>query len=132
MNRRRPDMRPLITVNGVGWPDPTEYNATTSTVVDSARNAQGFMIGAVIRSGICKVEAKWAFLDAETWAEILSQLDESAGGKMINPVTFLNQTTNKWETHDLYTSDRTAGIYLRNDDGSIIGYKGCRVALIEV
>lgn len=132
MNRRRSDFRPLVTIDGHPIADPSEYNCTTSTVVDSARNVQGIMVGAVIRSGIVKAELKYKFLAAEDWAYLLSLLDESAGGKFINPVTLLNQTTNEWETHNLYCSDRTAGIYLRNDDGSIVGYKDCRVSLIEV
>lgn len=125
-------MRPLVTVGNTQLPDASEYNCTTSTVVDSARNVQGIMVGAVIRSGIVKAELKYRFLTAETWAEILALFDEKSGGKFINEVTLLNQTTNKWETHNLYCSDRTAGLFLRRDDGSIVGYKDCRVSLIEV
>lgn len=132
MDRRRPDMRPLVTVGEVGLPDPSKYEATTSTVVDSARNVQGIMVGAVIRDSIAKVVCEWRYLDAKTWSEILMLFEETAGGHFINKVTFLNQNTNKWETRQLYVSDRTSSGFKRNDNGDMEGYTSCRIALIEV
>ena len=52
----------LITVNGVAWPEPSEYSANTSTLVDSGRNVQGMVVGSVIRSGVSKIEVKWNYL----------------------------------------------------------------------
>ena len=49
-------MANLVTIAGTPIPDPSVYNATTSTVVDSARNVQGVMVGAVIRDDIAKVD----------------------------------------------------------------------------
>lgn len=125
-------MRPLVTVGTFDVPEPSEYSATTSTVVDSTRNAEAVTIGAVIRDSMAKVEMKWNFISAENWANTLSQFNQSLGGQFYNSVTFFNQDTNAWETRTMYVSDRTANIFLRRDDGSIRGYTGARIALVEV
>ena len=39
----------LVTVNGVDLPEPSSYEATTSTIVDSGRNVQGKVVGSVVR-----------------------------------------------------------------------------------
>ena len=41
-------MEALVSVGGYGFPEPSTYNATTSTIVDSARNVQGKMVGSVV------------------------------------------------------------------------------------
>lgn len=125
-------MRALVTIANTSIPDPSEYNATTSTVVDSARNVEGKMVGAVIRDDIGKVECKWKFITAQKWAEILKLFSVARGGSFTNTVTFFCQDTNRWEEREMYVSDRTASIFLRNPDGSIKGYVDARLALIEV
>ena len=35
----------LVTVNGTALPEPSSYEATTSTIVDSGRNTQGKVVG---------------------------------------------------------------------------------------
>lgn len=126
-------MRPLVTIAGTPIPEPSEYNATTSTFVDSGRNVEGKVIGSVIRGNVAKVELTWKFITAEKWSEILKLFEAEYGGSYFNPVTFYNQVTNDWETREMYVSgDRTAGLFLRRPDGSIRGYTGARIALIEV
>ena len=125
-------MRALVSIAGHDIPDPSEYNATTSTVVDSARNVQGVMIGAVIRDSMAKIECTWKYLDAAKWAEVLSLFNVSLGGSFINEVTFFNQDTNDWQSRKMYVSDKTAGMYYRDNEGNVRGFTGCRIALIEV
>lgn len=57
-----------------------------------------------------------------------------SGGAFTNPVTFFNQDTNDWETREMYVSDKTAGMFFRNLDGTgeVKGFKECRIALVEV
>ena len=131
MNRRRPDFRPLVSIAGQPIADPSEFNSTTSTVVDSARNVQGIMVGAVIRDSLAKIELKYRFLSAKDWSDLLKMFNESQGGHFINDVTFYNQDTAKWETRQMYISDKTSGMWLRSDNGDVIGWKDCRIALIE-
>ena len=123
----------LVTVNGTALPDPSEYNATTSTLVDSARNVKGVMIGDVIRENISKVEMNWNYLPRETWAEITKLFDSKRGGNFIQTVEFLNQDTGLYETKRMYVSDRTAGAFYRDRNTmEIRGWTKCRLALIEV
>lgn len=124
-------MRPLVKIGSFNVPEPSTYASTTSTVVDAARNAQAVQIGAVIRDGLAKVDMTWKFISASDWASILAQFDMKRGGSFYNSVNFFNQDTNDWETRTLYVSDRTANLFLRNKDGSIKGYTGARLALIE-
>lgn len=125
-------MRAMVSVNGHDLPAPSVYNATTSTVVDSARNAEGVMIGAVIRDDLGKVEMTWNYIDAQQWADMLALFSTKRGGSFTNPVTYFSQDINGWETREMYISDRTAGVWLRRPDGSIRGYQGARLALIQV
>lgn len=124
---------PLVMVAGVRLPDPSEYNATTSTVVDSARNVEGRMVGAVVRDDIAKVECVWKFLPIKEWSTIGKLFKNSAGGSFINTVTFFDETEGAYVTRQMYVSDRTAGAYYRDKNtGMIRGWTNCRLALIEV
>lgn len=125
-------MRPLLTIGGVGIPDPSTYKGTTSTVVDNERNAYAYMVGDVIRDDIGKVEASWRFIEAQAWADILKLFSIKRGGHFVNTVTFFCQDTNDWETRTMYVNDRQADIFLRRADGSIRGYTGASFHLIEV
>lgn len=125
-------MRALITIAGHDLPDPSTYSGTTSTVVDSARNVEGYFIGSVIRDDLSKVDATWKFISAQDWADVLALFSRSRGGSFINPVTFFCQDTNGWETREMYVNDRSAEIFKRNPDGRIAGYLGAKLALIEV
>lgn len=124
---------PLVTIAGTSIPDPSTYNATTSTVVDSARNVQGVMVGAVIRDDVAKVEMTWKFLTVEKWSNICKLFKVSTGGSFINSVTFFDQTEGDYITRQMYKSDLTAGAYYRDPKTGIIrGWTNCRLALIEV
>lgn len=125
-------MTPLVTVAGTALPDPSKYSGNTATVVDSARNTEGYMIGAVIRDDVGKVSMTWNYLPAQKWADILSLFSIARGGSFTNQVTFYCQDTNSWETREMYVSDRKAEVFKRNPDGSINGYMNAQLNLIEV
>lgn len=113
-------------------PAPSTYQSTTATVVDSARNVKGYVVGAVIRENIAKAAMTWKFISAQDWANLLAQFDGSRGGNFYQDVTLFIQDTNSWETRTMYVSDRTANIFLRNPDGGIKGYVDAQLALVEV
>ena len=122
-------MAALVSIGGFDFPEPSTYNATTSTIVDSARNVQGRVVGAVIRHDVAKIELSWKYLTAYQWAQILSLFTNS----FYNDVTFLNQVTNRYDTRTMYVSDRTAGIFRRDPQtGEVMGYTGASLSLIEV
>ena len=127
--------QPLVTVAGVPFPEPAidGYKAYTATIVDQARNADGRVIGAVIRYNVAKIEENWSFLTLDQWADMLALFDNERGGNFVNPVLFLNQDTGKYETRDMYVSDRNARAYLRDSKTKELrGWTNLRLALIEV
>lgn len=124
---------PLVTVAGTPLPEPATYDANTATIVDSARNASGVMIGAVIRDDVAKVSLTWRFLTVAEWAAVNKLFSERDGGAFINSVTFLDQTAGTYKTRQMYISDRKAGAFVRSQvTGEIKGWKDCSLSLIEV
>lgn len=125
-------MRAMVSIGNFDFPEPSKYSGTTSTVVDSARNTAGYVIGAVIRDDVGKVEMSWNFITVENWANILKKFSKKHGGKFYNNVTFFCQDSGTWETREMYVSDRKASVFLRNRDGSIKGYTDASLSLVEV
>jgi hypothetical protein len=122
-------MEALVSVGGYDFPEPSTYSATTSTIVDSARNVSGYVVGSVVRSDVAKVELTWRYLTAEQWANILSKFTYS----FYNNVRFYNQVTANYDTRNMYISDRTAGMWRRNPEtGAIMGWTNCSLSLVEV
>lgn len=122
-------MKALVSIGGFDFPEPSTYNATTSTIVNSARNVKGYVVGAVVRPDVAKIELTWKYLTAYQWAQILSLFTSS----FYNEVEFLNQVTNKHETRTMYVSDRNAGMWRRNPQtGDVMGYTGASLSLVEV
>lgn len=122
-------MAALVSIGGFEFPEPSTYNATTSTIVDSARNVSGYVVGAVVRSDVAKVEMSWKYLTAAQWASVLSLFTNS----FYNDVKFLNQATNSYTTRTMYVSDRTAGMWRRDPQtGAVMGYTNCALSLVEV
>ena len=122
-------MEALVSIGGYNLPEPSTYSATTSTIVDSARNVSGYVVGNVIRSDVAKIELGWKYLTAQQWANILSLFASS----FYNDVRFYNQVTNSYDVRKMYVSDRTANIWRRDPEtGEIMGYTGPSLSLVEV
>lgn len=122
-------MTALVTVAGYALPEPSSYAANTATLVDSARNVSGYVIGSVVRSDVAKIELSWRYLTVEQWAAILSLFNNS----FYNSVTFFNQSSGQYETRQMYVGDRSAGMWRRHPEtGAVMGYTECKFSLIEV
>lgn len=122
-------MAALVSIGGFEFPEPSTYNATTSTIVDSARNVSGYVVGSVVRSDVAKVEMSWKYLTAAQWASVLSLFTNS----FYNEVKFLNQATNSYTTRTMYVGDRTSGLWRRDPNtGEVMGWTNCAISLIEV
>ena len=122
-------MTALVTVAGNALPEPSEYSALTSTIVDSGRNVEGVVIGSVIRSDVAKIELKWRYLTADQCASVLSLFTSN----FYNSVTFFNQATGQYTTRDMYVSDRKSGMWRRNPStGAVMGWTECSLSLVEV
>ena len=123
----------MVTVGGYDFPEPSTYKGNTATLVDSARNVQGKMVGSVIRDDVGKVEMSWKFITVKQWADILKCFSIKRGGKFINNVTFFCQDTGDWTTREMYVSDRDANVFRRDPKtGEILGYTDASLSLIEV
>lgn len=122
-------MAALVTVAGYELPEPSTYAGGTSTLVDSARNVSGYVIGSVIRNDVAKVELSWRYLTATQWANILRLFTNN----FYNSVTFYNQATADYTTRQMYVSDRNAGLWRRNPaTGEVMGWTDCTLSLVEV
>ena len=122
-------MEALVTIGGYELPEPSSYNAVTSTIVDSGRNVEGKVVGSVVRHDVAKIELSWKYLTAQQWAEILSLFTYD----FYNEVRFINQATNNYEVRTMYVSDRNAGMWRRHPEtGDVMGYTNCSLSLVEV
>lgn len=122
-------MAALVTVAGYELPEPSTYKSGTSTLVDSARNVSGYVIGSVIRSDVAKIELSWRYLEAGQWANILRLFTNN----FYNTVTFYNQATADYTTRQMYVGDRNAGMWRRDSvTGEVMGFTDCTLALVEV
>lgn len=122
-------MQALVSVNGVDLPEPSAYNATTSTIVDSGRNVQGKVVGSVVRHDVAKVSLKWNFLTAKQWAAAIGPFTTN----FYCTVRFYNQATASYSTRQMYVSDRTAGMWRRcPSNGNVMGWADCSLSLVEV
>lgn len=121
-------MNALVSVGGYAFPEPSTYSATTSTIVDSARNVNGYVVGSVVRADVAKVELTWRYLTVRQWANILSLFNSS----FYNNVTFFNQVTGNYDTREMYISDRSAGMWRRDPNtGAVMGWTNCSLSLVE-
>jgi hypothetical protein len=122
-------MAALVSVGSYDFPEPSSYSGTTATIVDSARNVSGRVVGAVVRDDVAKVELSWKYLTATQWATILSLFNNS----FYNDVRFYNQATASYTTRTMYVGDRTAGMWRRDQrTGEVLGWTNCTLSLVEV
>lgn len=123
----------LVTVAGVALPEPSAYSGNTATIVDSARNLEGRVIGSVVRDDVAKVDLSWRYLTVAQWAAINRCFKISAGGSFYNTVRFYDQSAGGYVTRTMYVSDRSAGLWRRDPDtGAVLGWTDCRLSLVEV
>lgn len=119
----------LVSIGGFEFPEPSSYAATTATIVDSARNVNGRVVGAVVREDVARVDLSWKFLTVRQWASILSLFS----GSFYNDVRFFNQTTGTYTTRTMYVSDRTASVFKRDPEtGEVVGWVNPSLSLVEI
>ncbi|MBO4543372.1 MAG: hypothetical protein J5725_09365 [Bacteroidales bacterium] len=139
----------IYDVNTSQWvqlPCPTDYSGISTTLVDSARNSKGQVIGRPIASDIAKVELKWNFLTVAQYSAIAKLFEPKYNGSFFVPVSFFdiingafegditiapNTTTNKIRL--FYCGDRKVQfVHIKlNNDGSPVGYEGVSLNLID-
>ncbi|MBO7714639.1 MAG: hypothetical protein J6S85_13770 [Methanobrevibacter sp.] len=127
---------PLVSIDGYALPNPAPtdgYTVNVATIVDSGRNLEGRVTGAVIRDDVIKISLSWNYLTAAQWSDILALFTPTFGGNFYRNVTFYNPTSNSYDTRLMYVSDRNAGMWLMNhESGACRGWAGSKLSLIEV
>lgn len=121
-------MAATIYVNGKPFPSPKRgLNFVVSTMVSSARNANGEVVGQKIGRDQNKLDALvWPVLDAETWSAMLREFDQ-----FFVTVRFPDMVANQWRTLKMYPGDRSAEPYMVDNDGFPTKYINCKVNLID-
>lgn len=121
-------MEALVSIGGYNLPEPSSYSAVTATIVDSARNVNGYTVGSVVRHDVAKIELSWKYLTAQQWANILSMFTTD----FYNSVRFYNQATANYDVRTMYVSDRSAGMWRRHPEtGKVMGWTNCALSLVE-
>ncbi len=109
-------------------PEPTTYSATTSTMVDSGTSVSGKLLGSIVRPAVRQISVSWNFLNAEDWSEI----NDLFAKNYTNDVKFFDQASADWIESKMYISDRSAGMWRRDDEGNVLGWTGCSLQFTEV
>lgn len=123
-------MEPYIKINGNPYPYPRRgIDVQIATIVDSARNANGVVVGQKVGRDQQKLNGLyWAYLTAEMWSAILQEFEN-----FFVTVTYPDMTTGQWTTRKMYPGDRSAKpFHLDPETGLPMDYLDCKVNLIDV
>ncbi len=121
-------MQPFIKINGHPYPFPRRgLSLLNATIVDSARNTKGVVVGQKIGRDQQKLDdLEWAYLSAEMWSQILKEFDN-----FFVTVTYPDMVNNTWTTRKMYPGDRTATPFHLGENGMPLDYLNCKVNLID-
>lgn len=123
--------QPFIKINNLVCPTPARgLNLMVATLVDSARNASGTVVGQKIGRDQYKIDALvWPVLSAEEWSAILQEFDN----EFYAIVTFPDMVHNTWKSLKMYPGDRTAEPYTLDEATGLPDvYRNCKVNIIDV
>lgn len=127
-------MASTIKINGNEYPQPFrglngELEFQVATIVDSARNANGVVVGQKVGRDQQKLNSlRWAYLDAATWSAILKEFEN-----FFVTVTYPDMVNNAWTTRKMYPGDRSAKpLHVDPETGLPLDYVDCKVNLIDV
>ena len=121
--------------NYVDLPAPSSYKMTSSTLVNSGRNVNGYVVGDVKRSGVRSLEVSWNFLTQAQFTLIASFFDTN----FYFECKYFDTITGSYQVKDMYVSDRpsdTAQMQVSLDSNgnitAIKGYVNTQLSIIEV
>lgn len=120
---------PFIIINGHTYPQPRRgLNLDVATIVDSARNANGVVVGQKVGRDQQKVNnLQWGHLTAEVWSALLKDLEN-----FFVTVRYPDMVNNTWTTRTMYCSDRSAEpLWIDDVTGLPTDYINCKVNLID-
>ena len=134
--------------NWIDLPCPSDYSGISTTLVDSARNTQGQVIGNVIASDIAKVEMKWKFLTPQQYSNMAKLFEQKYNGSFFVAVSFFDIIKNDFDgdrtkaptnssgnnpCRMFYCGDRKVQFakMVLNEDGTPKGYADVALNLID-
>lgn len=123
-------MQNYITINGHAYPQPKRgLTNQVATIVDSARNTNGVMVGQKVGRDQVKIDSlEWAYLTATQWSAILKEFKN-----FYVTVTYPDMVENTWVTKKMYPGDRSAQpFHINMTTGMPEDYINCKVNLIDV
>ena len=96
-------------INGMAFPYPDKDSGlqTISTLVQSARGADGIMRGEKVGRDQSKLELTWNVLTPEVWSQMLRQFED-----FYFTLRYIDMVTNDWVERKFYVGDRSARPYL--------------------
>lgn len=132
------------TATWVDLPCPSDYDASASTLVDSARNSDGVVVGQVILEDVAKIELQWNYLTVAQYKQIAQLFDSHYGGNFFNFVSYFDVVKGDFDSSNTGTPTlSTHRIFYPNDrkvkfahitldvDGKPIGYQDVQLHLID-
>ena len=122
-------MENFIRINGHTYPMPRRgLSLMVSTIVDSARNANGVVVGQMVGREQQKIsELEWGHLSAAVWSNLLKEFK-----RFYVTVSYPDMVENRWTTRKMYPGDRSATPYrLDPETGLQKEYINCKVNLID-
>ena len=120
----------FIYINGVAFPYPSRDSGLqqVSTIVDSARTADGVMRGERIGRDMAKIELTWAVLTPDVWSRMLQQFSQ-----FTFTVRYIDMVTNDWVTRKFYVGDRSAKPFMIDPETNKPKYYlDCKANIIDV
>lgn len=121
----------FVYINDVAFPYPDKDSGlqTVSTLVDSARTADGVMRGEKIGRDQGKIEMTWNVLTPEEWARMLRIFDAN----FTFTIRYISMVTNNWITRTFYVGDRSARPFLIDPATNRPKYyTNCKANVIDV
>ena len=85
-------------------PFSSTYKTTSTTIVDSARNVEGYVVASVIRANIRKIELTWRVISCVDYSKIAKFLNQN----FTFYAYYFDQDDNTWECRNCYTGDKVA------------------------
>ena len=74
------EIKPVGAVSFTQIKCPSTYKMTSTTLVDSGRNTDGFVVNDVVREGIRKIEISWNFLTLSEFSTIAKLFESGHTG----------------------------------------------------
>lgn len=99
-----------------------------ATIVDSARNANGVVVGQQIGRDNVKIYGEWKYLPKDDWEDVLAEIRKDP---MNLTVEYYDQSFGKRMIRTMYCGNRKGKPYTLDSNGEPTFYIDCSLNLID-